>query len=436
MSLSKQIPLRLLETNLFPPPNNKIGWCISKAATNSFSLFWQPTYNRTVAQDALVDNRHGYHLYYPRVAAFLISQGHLVCSVMVKLPPLWLPFCIGGFSIERYSDDVTSEAVEVVNIGAIFSLKTSNGMESQIAMGAAVEDINSNPSLPGGRVLSLQVYAANYSVILSILRALPLMAKDIVAIIGTHISVLAQVLSYLANEVHVPLLSFTALDPMLSPTQYPYFLQKASNDLFQMTSIAEIISYVGIILKTHMIDIKWPIWFKADDRSFPSIDVINVVGSQSRLIGYWSNHSGILVVPPKFLNTRPWNRSWQQLDPVVWPGLVVLVPVMKLHPSVWASLWPFTPSMWAITAAFFLLLGAVVWILEPRINDEFRGPLGKQVVDHGILDDHEVKLAMQAGASLFNFPPTLLKTNRFISLLFVNIKRLYIASVPQKFTEE
>ncbi|GMH17215.1 hypothetical protein Nepgr_019056 [Nepenthes gracilis] len=265
-------------------------YMMSPYVLKTLSTDQRPTYNETVAQDALVDNRHGYHLYYSRVAAFLISQGHLVCSIMVKLPPLWLLFWIEGFSIGRYSDNVTSEAVEVVNIGAIFSLKTSNGMVSQIAMGATVEDINSNPSLLGVRVLSLQVYAANYSGILSILGALPLMEKDIVAIIGTHIYVLAQVLSYLANEVHVPLLSFTALDPMLAPTQYPYFLQIASNDLFQMTAIAEMISYVRIILKTHTIDITRPIWFKADNGPFPSVDVINVVGSQSRLIGYWSNH--------------------------------------------------------------------------------------------------------------------------------------------------
>uniref|UniRef100_A0A6N2L647 Ionotropic glutamate receptor C-terminal domain-containing protein n=1 Tax=Salix viminalis TaxID=40686 RepID=A0A6N2L647_SALVM len=36
--------------------------------------------------------------------------------------------------------------------------------------------------------------------------------------------------------------------------------------------------------------------------------------------------------------------------------------------------------MWAVTAIFFLVVGAVVWILEHRINDEFRGPPRKQLV--------------------------------------------------------
>lgn len=71
------------------------------------------------------------------------------------------------------------------------------------------------------------------------------MKKDIVAIIGPQSSGMAHILSHLAKELHVPLLSFTALDPSLSSLQYPYFIQTAPNDLFQMTAIADMISYFG-----------------------------------------------------------------------------------------------------------------------------------------------------------------------------------------------
>ena len=67
-------------------------------------------------------------------------------------------------------------------------------------------------------------------------------------------------------------------------------------------------------------------------------------------------------------------------QPYIESGLVVVVPVRKLHSSAWAFLRPFTPSMWGVTAAFFLLVGVVVWILEHRVNNEFRGPLKKQLV--------------------------------------------------------
>lgn len=68
---------------------------------------------------------------------------------------------------------------------------------------------------------------------------------DTVAIIGPQSSVMAHVLSHFANELHVPFLSFTALDPTLSPLQYPYFIQTAPNDLFLMTAVADMVSYFG-----------------------------------------------------------------------------------------------------------------------------------------------------------------------------------------------
>lgn len=71
------------------------------------------------------------------------------------------------------------------------------------------------------------------------------METDTVAIIGPQNAVMAHVLSHLANELHVPFLSFTALDPTLSPLQYPYFIQTAPNDLFEVTAIADMVSYYG-----------------------------------------------------------------------------------------------------------------------------------------------------------------------------------------------
>lgn len=71
------------------------------------------------------------------------------------------------------------------------------------------------------------------------------MESDTIAIIGPQHAVMAHVLSHLANELHVPFLSFTALDPSLTPLQYPYFVQTAPNDQYQMTAIAEMINYFG-----------------------------------------------------------------------------------------------------------------------------------------------------------------------------------------------
>lgn len=71
------------------------------------------------------------------------------------------------------------------------------------------------------------------------------MESETIAIVGPQNSGMAHIISHLANELHVPLLSFTALDPTLSPIQFPYFFQTAPNDLFQMTAVAEMVSYFG-----------------------------------------------------------------------------------------------------------------------------------------------------------------------------------------------
>lgn len=67
-------------------------------------------------------------------------------------------------------------------------------------------------------------------------------------------------------------------------------------------------------------------------------------------------------------------------QPYIESGLVVVVPIKKINSSAWAFLRPFTPLMWAVTGFFFIIIGAVMWILEHRLNDEFRGPPKQQLV--------------------------------------------------------
>ncbi|XP_007045620.2 PREDICTED: glutamate receptor 3.4 [Theobroma cacao] len=67
-------------------------------------------------------------------------------------------------------------------------------------------------------------------------------------------------------------------------------------------------------------------------------------------------------------------------QPYMESGLVVVAPVKEAKSNPWAFLKPFTKEMWFVTAAFFLFVGAVVWILEHRINHEFRGPPSQQLI--------------------------------------------------------
>lgn len=67
-------------------------------------------------------------------------------------------------------------------------------------------------------------------------------------------------------------------------------------------------------------------------------------------------------------------------QPFVDSGLVILSSVKTNKSNAWAFLKPFTLEMWAVTVAFFLFIGAVIWILEHRFNPEFRGRPRKQIV--------------------------------------------------------
>lgn len=69
------------------------------------------------------------------------------------------------------------------------------------------------------------------------------MEKEIVAVVGPQSSMLAHVISYVANDLQVPLLSFAATDPTLSSLEYPFFVRTTQNDLFQMAAIAELVDY-------------------------------------------------------------------------------------------------------------------------------------------------------------------------------------------------
>ncbi|XP_057469015.1 glutamate receptor 3.3-like [Actinidia eriantha] len=252
------------------------------------------------------------------------------------------------------------------------------------------------------------------------------------------------------------------------------------------------------ILASNLVGLTGPIKFNPDKSLIlPAFDVINVIGTGFRRIGYWSNYSGLSTVPPETLYSRPPNRSSanQQLYSVVWPGetvvtprgwvfpnngkqlrigvptrvsykefvsqvrgtntfkgfcidvftaavsllpyavpyqfipygngkenpsytelvrlvttgffdgvvgdiaivtnrtkivdftqpyvasgLVVVAPFRKLNTGAWAFLRPFSLLMWGVTAAFFIVVGIVVWILEHRMNDEFRGPPKQQLI--------------------------------------------------------
>lgn len=619
--------------------------------------------------------------------------------------PLFLFFLLGE-SRSGHAGNVSSRPAEV-HIGAMFQYDSAIGRAAKIAIQEAVNDVNSNSSILDGTKLSVIMQDTNGSGFVGMVEALRFMETDVVAIIGPQSSVVAHIISHVANELQVPLVSFAATDPSLTSLQFPFFVRTTQSDLYQMTAVSEIVDYYGwkdviaifvdddygrngvsalndklaerrckisykvgippsaagnhdqmidIIVKITMMESRivilhvnptlgfdvlyvakhlgimdngfvwiatdwlstvldsdsplpsekmeliqgflvlrqhtpdsdrkkaflwrwnkitggspglnsyglyaydsvWAVAYAIDaffnqggvisfsndsriqsvegsslhldamsifdngtflltnilqnnfvgltgpmnfgsDRSLtlPSYDIINVIGTGFRQIGYWSNYSGLSTKTPEALYTMPPNRSRasQQLYSVIWPGetsstprgwvfpnsgrllrigvpnrvgfkefvsqergtgtskgfcidvftaavnllpyavpykfipfgdgiknpsytelvnkittgefdavvgdiaivanrtktvdftqpfassgLVVVAPFKKQNTGAWAFLRPFNPLMWTVTASFFLIVGLVVWILEHRINDDFRGPPKQQVI--------------------------------------------------------
>lgn len=74
---------------------------------------------------------------------------------------------------------------------------------------------------------------------------LRLLEKNVVAIVGPQSSGIAHVVSHVAHELHVPLLSFAATDPTLSSLEYSYFVRTTQSDYFQMNAIADLVASFG-----------------------------------------------------------------------------------------------------------------------------------------------------------------------------------------------
>ncbi|CAD6338611.1 unnamed protein product [Miscanthus lutarioriparius] len=90
------------------------------------------------------------------------------------------------------------------------------------------------------------------------------------------------------------------------------------------------------LLLTNFTGLTGPVQFNSDrNLVYPAYDILNIGGSSSRLIGYWSNYSGLSVAAPEILYQRPPNTSSlaQRLYNVVWPGDSTTTPKGWVFPN-------------------------------------------------------------------------------------------------------
>lgn len=77
------------------------------------------------------------------------------------------------------------------------------------------------------------------------------------------------------------------------------------------------------IYEVNMTGVSGPFKYTSDRNLVnPAYEIINVIGTGTRRIGYWSNYSGLSVVPPETLYSKPANlsRENQKLFAPIWPG--------------------------------------------------------------------------------------------------------------------
>ncbi|XP_039137048.1 glutamate receptor 3.1-like isoform X1 [Dioscorea cayenensis subsp. rotundata] len=131
----------------------------------------------------------------------------------------------------------------VISMGAAFPFNSTYGRVASTAIQAAVADVNADPKVLKGSKLTLSMHDTECNGFIGMIGALEFMENDVVAIVGPQCSLMAHIISHIANELHVPLLSYGATDPTLSILQFPYFVRTTQSDGFQMQSIAEIIDH-------------------------------------------------------------------------------------------------------------------------------------------------------------------------------------------------
>ncbi|GJV90377.1 glutamate receptor 3.6-like protein, partial [Tanacetum coccineum] len=148
-----------------------------------------------------------------------------------------------GYITEGINNASVSTRPDVVNIASILTFNSIIGKVAKIALQAAIDDVNVHPTILSGTKLKITFHDSNYSAFMSIMEALQVMETDSVALIGPQSSVLAHVISHVANELQVPLLSFIATDPTLSALQYSFFIRTTHSDLYQIAAISDIVRY-------------------------------------------------------------------------------------------------------------------------------------------------------------------------------------------------
>lgn len=162
-----------------------------------------------------------------------------------SLLAMWFLLGLHGAVCQIGNGPSSSSKPTMVNIGALFTYNSTIGRAAKIGIELAAEDVNADSTILAGTTLNVITQDTNCSGFVGTVEALQLMEKKVVAVVGPQSSGIGHVISHVVNELHVPLLSFAATDPTLSPLEFPYFIRTTHSDYFQMNAVADLVEHFG-----------------------------------------------------------------------------------------------------------------------------------------------------------------------------------------------
>ncbi|KAB1204194.1 Glutamate receptor 2.7 [Morella rubra] len=136
-------------------------------------------------------------------------------------------------------------AKEVVPVGVVLDLKSPVGEQAEICMSMALSDFYAVHDNYSTRLALLRKDSGD-EIIAAASAALDLMKnEEVQAIIGPQRSAQARFVIEAGSKAQVPIISFSATSPSLSPAQNPFFIRTAQDDAAQVKAIADVVEAYG-----------------------------------------------------------------------------------------------------------------------------------------------------------------------------------------------
>ncbi|XP_040373420.1 glutamate receptor 2.1 [Rosa chinensis] len=152
---------------------------------------------------------------------------------------------ICGNSSAVGEDGTGRKSQQMVNVGVILDLGTPVGKTAQRCISMALSEFYARNANYRTK-LNLTVKDSRNDVVSAASAALELLNnEEVQAIIGPQTSNQAKFVTSLGEKAQIPIISFSATSPSLSPTMNRFFIRTALDDSFQVKAITSIVKAYG-----------------------------------------------------------------------------------------------------------------------------------------------------------------------------------------------